>query len=79
MARGWESKSVESQQDAAAHGSPRPKASMTAADAARQTARATVMLARTHALANLQAACSPAHRSMLEQAIAALDKQLAGL
>ena len=46
---------------------------MTAADAARQTARATVMLARTHALANLQVACSPAHRSMLEQAIGALD------
>ena len=78
MARGWESKSVESQQEAA-HGSPRPKASMTAADAARQTERATVMLARTRVLADLQVACSPAHRSMLEQAIAALDKRLANL
>ena len=78
MARGWESKSVESQQDAAA--AVRPKGpSLTPEEAARKAARATLMLARTRALADLQKACVPAHRAMLEQAIADLDQQLAAL
>ena len=34
------------------------------------------MLARTRALADLQKACVPAHRAMLEQAIADLDERL---
>ena len=33
----------------------------------------------TWALADLQMACAPAHRAMLEQAIADLDAQLAAL
>jgi hypothetical protein len=35
------------------------------------------MLARTGALGELQRACAPAHRAMLERAIADLDRQLA--
>ena len=78
MARGWESKSVEAQQDAA--NTPKTKApAMTPDQAARQAARATLMLARTRALADLQKACVPAHRAMLEQAIADLDQRLADL
>ncbi len=78
MARGWESKSVESQQEAAS--APRTKApAMTAAEAERKAARAMLMLARTRALADLQKACVPAHRAMLEQAIADLDTRLAAL
>jgi hypothetical protein len=38
--------------------------------------RATLMLARTRALSDLQHACAPAHRAMLEQAIADLDQRL---
>ncbi len=45
-------------------------------DAQRQAERATLMLARTRALADLQQACAPAHRAMLEQAIADLDRRL---
>jgi len=76
MARGWESKSVESQQDAAA--APQAKRpAMTPEEAARKAQRATLMLARTRALADLQKACVPAHRAMLEQAIADLDQRLA--
>ena len=78
MARGWESKSVESQQDAAAADRPKGPA-VTPADALRKAARATLMLARTRALADLQKACVPAHRAMLEQAIADLDQQVAAL
>jgi hypothetical protein len=78
MARGWESKSVEAQQDAAS--TPRVTApALTAEQAARKAARATLMLARTRALADLQKACVPAHRAMLEQAIADLDQRLAAL
>ncbi len=78
MARGWESKSVESQQDAAAAARPKGPA-VTPEEAARQTERATLMLARTRALADLQKACVAAHRAMLEQAIADLDRRLAAL
>jgi hypothetical protein len=78
MARGWESKAVEAQQDAAE--APRPTGpAVTAAEAARKAERATLMLARTRALADLQAACVPAHRAMLEQAIADLDRRVAAL
>jgi hypothetical protein len=78
MARGWESKSVEAQQDAAAdRGSKAAKIS--AQESARLAERATLSLARTRALADLQAACAAAHRAMLEQAIADLDRRIAAL
>jgi hypothetical protein len=78
MARGWESKSVEAQQDAAA--APKTKTpALTREEAARKAERATLMLARTRALADLQRACAPAHRAMLEQAVADLDRRLAAL
>ena len=78
MARGWESKSVEAQQEeAAASGVPKPV--MTPEDIARQSERATLMLARTEKLAQLQRACAPAHRAMIEQAIANLDQRISNL
>jgi hypothetical protein len=78
MARGWESKSVEAQQDAAAErGSKTPN--ITPAESARKAQRATLSLARTRALADLQAACAAPHRAMLEQAIADLDRKIAAL
>jgi hypothetical protein len=78
MARGWESKSVEAQQDAAAD-KRRAAQAPAPEDGARSAERATLMLARTRALADLQLACAPAHRAMLEQAIAELDRKLASL
>ena len=78
MARGWESKSIEAQQEAAA--APRRSGSpVSPAEADRRAAHATLMLARTRALANLQTSCAPAHRAMLEQAIADLDQRIAAL
>jgi hypothetical protein len=44
-----------------------------------RTERGTLMLARTRALSDLQHACAPAHRAMLEQAIADLDRRLKAL
>ncbi|HVG71554.1 MAG TPA: hypothetical protein VM819_11620 [Vicinamibacterales bacterium] len=78
MARGWESKSIEAQQEAASAARPAaPK--LAPAEAERKAARATIMLARARALADLQTACVAAHRAMLEQAIAELDLRLAAL
>ena len=74
MARGWESKSVEAQQEEAARRSAPPR--VDPEDARRRTERATLMLARTRALADLQRACVPAHRAMLERAIADLDRRV---
>lgn len=78
MARGWESKAVEAQQDAA-QAPRRTGPPVTPDEVARRAERATLMLARTRALADLQAACVPAHRAMLEGAIADLDRRLAAL
>lgn len=79
MARGWESKSVEEQQQESARDSKGKRPALSAEDAAKRTARETLMLARIGALSQLQRACAPAHRAMLEQAITDLDRQLAEL
>jgi hypothetical protein len=78
MARGWESKAVEAQQEAASERRPKGPP-MSPADAARAAEKATLQLARSRALADLQQACTAAHRAMLEQAIAHLDARLAAL
>jgi hypothetical protein len=76
MARGWESKAVENQQQEAADRSSIPPVRE---DPARQDQRNTLKLARSRAMADLQLACAPAHRAMLEQAIRDLDSRLAEL
>ena len=75
MARGWESKAVEAQQAAATEDRQR-SAPLSDDEIRKQTERGTLMLARTRALSDLQHACAPAHRAMLEQAIADLDRRL---
>jgi hypothetical protein len=76
MARGWESKSIEAQQEAVFERRT-SVAAITTEDAALRAERATLSLARTRALADLQCACAPAHRAMLEQAIGDLDRRIA--
>jgi len=76
MARGWESKSVEAQQEAATD-SRQAAPVRSEEDVEKRTRRDTLNLARTRALSDLQRACVPAHRAMLEHAIADLDRQLA--
>lgn len=75
MARGWESKSVESQQ-ADRERSRDEGRPLSAEEALRLARRRTIELTRARAAADLAAARSPAHRAMLEAAIAALDEQL---
>jgi hypothetical protein len=78
MARGWESKSIEAQQEAAAQRRS-SNTSLSAEEAARRTERDTLALARTRALADLQQACAAAHRAMLEAAIRDLDRKITEL
>ena len=78
MARGWESKAVEAQQEdatrrTASAPSRRPE------DLAVRERRHALELARTRAQNDLARASAPAHRQMLESAIAALDRQIAEL
>ena len=78
MARGWESKGIEAQQEEAMRATPRGPVP-TAGDVQRQQRRQALQLARSRAAADLTRATAPAHRCMLEQAIASLDDQLAAL
>lgn len=75
MARGWESKSIEAQQEEAARGRQH-RVTLTPEQQMRLERRRTLELARSRAQADLARATAPAHRRMLEQAIAALDAQL---
>ena len=79
MARGFESKSVEAQQDDAlrARTASAPKLSGEARVA--DDRRRALELTRKRTEADLHRATAPAHRRMLEQAIVALDAQLEAL
>jgi hypothetical protein len=75
MARGFESKMVEFQQEEAARG--RAKNDLVSPEEQQRLARrGNLELARARAVADLSRATAPAHKQMLEQAIAALDEQL---
>ena len=78
MARGWESKSVEAQQDDASRQTVK-RPSLTPEQRAVEDRRRTLALSRARAEADLSRATAPQHRKLLEQAIAALDQQLAEL
>jgi hypothetical protein len=75
MARGFESKDVEYQQ-AEAERQKSLGPSLTVEERAEQARRRTIELALARARGDLGCARSPAHRQMLEQAIAALEAQL---
>lgn len=76
MARGWESKAVESQQDEAARGT-RQGRELSAEERALAARRRTLELAAAQAQAELIAACHPAHRDMLRLKLQAIQAELA--
>jgi hypothetical protein len=78
MARGFESKSVEFQQEEAAR-ERTIKRPLSDEERARGAQRTTLELARACAADDLSRATVRAHRRMLEQAIAALDDRLSQL
>ena len=78
MARGWESKSVEEQQEAAAQQRVADAApEVPEAEAERRRELVSLQLVRARVLADLQRACRPAHRGMLETALADVEARIA--
>jgi len=77
MARGWESKSVEQQQEEMAERRNSIHSSMSADDQQRDRRRQGLLLSRQRLRQQLQTACNPRHREMLEQSLAELESQLA--
>jgi hypothetical protein len=73
MAKGWESKSIESQQEEAQR---RRAAKPGAAADPHSSERRTLELAKIKAESDLRSAVHPAHKKMLQQALADLDARL---
>ena len=78
MARGWESKSIESQQDDAQAAKQMRKA-LSPEERARLDRRRTLELAMSTTQAELQAACHATHRDMLRLKLEALKAELGTL
>jgi hypothetical protein len=78
MARGWESKLVESQQDDAAQ-KPAAGRDFTPAQREHASRKGGLELALVQTQAEIQAACRPAHREMLRLRLGAIEAQLADL
>jgi len=76
MARGWESKSVEQQQEEMSEQRKTVCAPISPEQQQRNRKREGLLLSRERLTQQLQAAGNPRHRQMLEQAIAELDGQL---
>jgi hypothetical protein len=76
MARGWESKSVEQQQEEMSEQRKTVHAPVSPDEQQRNRKREGLLLSRKRLTQQLQAAGNARHRQMLEQAIAELDRQL---
>lgn len=77
MARGWESKDVESQQDLAEQAQQRKREeAVSPATRARNLQRESLELTRTRVLHDLGRASHPRHRLQLQAALTHLDEEL---
>jgi hypothetical protein len=78
MARGFESKSVESQQEEAQR-TREVRPLLSPEDLARQSRKAGLELALAHTQSEMSAACRPAHREMLKLRLEAIQAQIRDL
>jgi hypothetical protein len=78
VARGWESKSVELQQDDA-RSEVEPKPLLTPEQREIESRKEGLKLSRSRTLGQLHAAESPRYRKILEQTLAELDEQIGRL
>jgi hypothetical protein len=80
MARGWESKDVESQVEAKEAPKQKPNSGpKTPEQLMREEQRRNLELSRIHVVNDLATATHPNHRKSLEAALAHLDKKIADL
>jgi len=78
MARGWESKAVESQIEAAATRSEQSKVNqLRAAEISRQRERESLELSRTRVLQDLAKAENPRYQEQLKRSLMFLDEKIA--
>jgi len=78
LARGWESKSVESQQEESVRESERRDfQNLSPEERARQERLASLELSRARTLDQLERATSAAHRAMLKRTLLALERDIA--
>lgn len=76
MARGWESKSVEQQQEEA-KSQAIPHRSLSPQQIAIEQQRRSLQLSRARVVQQLEGAINPRHREMLEAALRDIEAQLA--
>lgn len=79
MARGWESKSVEAQQEAAVDRpseSPYSRQDNSPEARARRDRLASLRMSRSRTLQQLEAAVNPKHREMLQRALRTIEAEL---
>jgi hypothetical protein len=80
MARGWESKAVESQIEAAENReTARNRTSLSPEQLTRQRERESLELSRTRVLQDLASSKNPKYRKLLEQSLQFLDEKLRSL
>jgi hypothetical protein len=79
MARGWESKDVESQVEASQAPQQKAAGPKTPEQIQREQQRKDLQLSRTRIVNDLASATHPNHRKSLEAALAHLDKKLSEL
>ena len=79
MARGWDSKSVEEQQAAMAEQRTIARVPISPEEQQRNRKRDGLLLSRQSLSQQLQAACNPRRRQMLEQSIVEIDRQLSSI
>jgi len=79
MARGWESKSVESQQEEAGQTQVPDRARLTPEQQLLQRQKEGLMLSRKHILEQLNATQNPRYQELLRNSLAELDARLAVL
>ena len=78
MARGWESKAVESQIEAAETRKQQAEAVQKSAEqVSREREKESIELSRTRVLQDLAAASNPKYRELLEKSLQYLDAKLA--
>lgn len=79
MARGWESKAVETQIEDATKGSDLHTERLNSEQAELRQRRDGLLLTRTRILQDLQTARNPRYRDMLQASLAHVERQLAEL
>jgi hypothetical protein len=79
MARGWESKSVESQMESKVENSAKPRLPLTDADKQVQRELQGLMLSRAYVLKQIESSSNERYKESLRQALSELDQKIARL